>query len=201
MKRVSGFTLIEVLVAIAIMSVMSVMAYSALDQVMNAREKTDQHAKNLADLQMTFSIVQKDLEQVVNRRTRDQLGSIKPALSSLPDSNLKLALVANNRSSLQTNQFGSRLQYVEYFVEDNKLQRTHWNILDRAHNSEAKASTLLENIDSIDVRFFSNGKTAEFWPLPAVDQFIDLPTAVELTIRLQDGLEVQRLFLLPEKLG
>ena len=200
MKRQQGFTLLEVLVAIAILSVMSVMSYSGIEQVTNARQKTDLHAKNLNNLQMAFSLIQKDLEQVVNRRTRDQLGTIKAPFSSLPDSNIVLSLVANNRSTLQTDEISSRLQYVEYHLDEDKLIRTQWNILDRAHNSEVEGVVILENLDLFELQFFSQGKSLPFWPMPGGNQLIDLPVAVEINIAMNEGMEVQRLFLLPGKI-
>ncbi len=201
LRQSKGFTLLEVLVAIAVLSVMSVMAYGGLERVIDARQKTDQQAKMLSDLQMTFSLMQKDFEQVVNRRTRDRLGSILPSFKSIPGDKILLSLVANNRSSFQTNNHSSRLQKIEYLVEDNKLKRIKWDILDQAHDSEAKTTVLLEDVEAIDFSFYSEGKMEKFWPLPSGVNLIELPRAVDLEVSLKNGMQLQRLFLLPGKLG
>ena len=59
----TGFTLIELVVALAIFALLSVMAYSGLRLVLDARERTAQQAERLATLQLAFTVIGRDLEQ------------------------------------------------------------------------------------------------------------------------------------------
>ena len=196
-----GFTLLEVLVAIAILSVMSVMSYSGFEQVSLARERMEQHAETLSRLQMAYSVIKKDLEQVVNRRVRGPQGNVKPAMLSPPNADLQIALVANNRASFQNSDTGSRLQYVEYHLEDKSLRRMQYEVLDQANNSAGISSTLLTDIESMEFQFFHGGLMEPFWPKANAGPFMDLPTAIEVTFTLSDGKDYRWWFLLPGKLG
>ena len=201
MNRLQGFTLLEVLIAIAILSVMSVMSYSGFEQVSLARERMEQQAETLSRLQMTYSVIKKDLEQVVNRRVRGSQGNVKPALLSPPNADLQVALVANNRTSLQNSSTGSRLQYVEYQLEGKVLRRVQYEVLDQAFNSVGEVTSLLNDIESMEMQFYHGGILEPFWPKANAGPFMDLPTAIEMTFTLSDGKDYRWWFLLPGKLG
>ena len=79
-KNLQGFTLLELLVALSIFSIIAVMAYSGLNTVLLARIQTDQHAIQLARLQMTFTWLKRDIEQYIGRSIRDQYGDRQAAL-------------------------------------------------------------------------------------------------------------------------
>lgn len=79
-RRNGGFTLIELVVALAIFAVLSALVYSGLRTVLDARSHTDRQAARLAQLQTMFTLLERDVEQAVARRARDELGGILPAM-------------------------------------------------------------------------------------------------------------------------
>lgn len=60
-----GFTLIEVLAAVAIMTILSVMGYRGLSFLITANERVGQHSKALLELDNVFSQVEYDLNYEV----------------------------------------------------------------------------------------------------------------------------------------
>ena len=74
-RKQVGFTLLELLVAIAIFVVMSAMAYGGLSSVLESRKLTDGVTKRIAAIQMTVNFIQRDIEQALDRRVRDEFGS------------------------------------------------------------------------------------------------------------------------------
>src|SRR5690606_22350959 len=79
-KRQGGFTLMEMLIAMAVFAVMSMVAYQGLRAVLDADHITREQAQRLADLQVTLSVLERDLAQVVDVRVRDEFGDPLPPL-------------------------------------------------------------------------------------------------------------------------
>ncbi len=75
-----GFTLLELLVAIGVFAVMSIMAYGGLKTVLDSRQQTDAQAKRLAAVQLTFLRLERDIEQMTDRGIRDEYGDPQPPL-------------------------------------------------------------------------------------------------------------------------
>ena len=73
-RRQQGFTLLELMVAMVIFSLMSLMAYQGMQSVFASREQTDADAKKLQAIQMTFLVLQRDLEFISEREIRDEYG-------------------------------------------------------------------------------------------------------------------------------
>src|SRR3990167_9644363 len=63
----SGFTLLEILIALFIFTLVSMMLMSALHHIINIQSGTEQNAERLRNLQLTLLKVSRDVEQIVNR--------------------------------------------------------------------------------------------------------------------------------------
>ena len=61
-RRNAGFTLLELLVSLAIFALLATMAYSALNTVLNARKEVEQRAARLTELQTAFMVMERDIE-------------------------------------------------------------------------------------------------------------------------------------------
>jgi len=105
-KFAVGFTLLELLVALTVFAVISVMAYSGLNTVITARLQIKQQAEQLANLQQIFIKLGRDIEQIVQRPIRNQYGDeeshIKGTLQQIEFTRSGWRNPAQqNRSSLQ----------------------------------------------------------------------------------------------------
>ena len=69
-----GFTLLELLVALAIFGLLAAMSYSGLHAVLQQQLYTEQAAERLGALQKLYLIMQRDIEQIVARTVRDEFG-------------------------------------------------------------------------------------------------------------------------------
>jgi general secretion pathway protein J len=65
-RRLAGFTLVEVLVALSILAVMAGMAWEGLDSVMRGRDVTAAHTEKLLRLQSVLTQWEADLTQAVD---------------------------------------------------------------------------------------------------------------------------------------
>lgn len=188
--RRAGFALLELLVALAIFSVIAVVAYRGIAVVTQARASLDGHADRLKSVQLAVGIIERDLRQAARRPIRGAYGEELPAL-------------AGARGSLELTCFGfgsaasearSLLDRVGYAYDQGELVRLQYPVLDRAPQTQAARRALLDGVAGLRVRYLEQGnRWLEAWP-PA-DRTVDpyaLPRAVEVVLRLDDYGEIRR---------
>lgn len=201
----SGFTLLELLVAMSIFAVMSVMIFGGLREVINVRSATDRYTSRLTELQIAFMHFSRDARQLSNRSIRGEYGDSLSALQSSDIGQYKLELTRAgypNPASLNR----SELQRIAYGIEENQLFRYSWNVLDRAEDSKPTKTLMLNDITAMNVRFLEAGNTATnpggdwltAWPPQINGEASDgLPIVIEVTFELEDWGRFTRLFLTP----
>ena len=78
----SGFTLLEVLLAIGITAMIGLGSWQILNSAIRASESTQVRLAELNALQKTMLIISRDLRQVLPRSIRDGYGDYQPALTT-----------------------------------------------------------------------------------------------------------------------
>lgn len=200
-----GFTLLELLVALAIFAVIAVMAYSGLSTILTTRLQTDQHAAQLAQLQTTFLWLRRDIEQHVARPIRDQYGDRQVALIGTI-SFLELTRAGWRNPAQQKR---SSLQRIAYHLEDNTLWRSYWRMLDRAQDAQPQKMELLNEVNEIQLRYLDESRHwHEQWPLEnlltnVADENVSLPMlkAIEVTLTVVGWGNITRLFRVPNQIN
>lgn len=198
----SGFTLLEVLVTLAIFGLLSVLAYGSLNAVLKGQQTTEEHAVRLAQLQKTFLWLGRDIEQAVNRPVRDEYGDMQRALSGEQVGLYQLELTRAGWRN-PAGRTRSNLQRVAYSVKDEKLVRAYWNVLDRAQDSEALETELLDGVSRMELRFLTiQGNKQEWtdtWPPNqlGIQATSDPPRAIEVILETEDEGRITRLFRVP----
>ena len=79
MKKRSGFTLVELLVAIAIFAVLSALGWKVFDYLIKIKERNTQHEQRLGQLQEAYQQVLRDTVQIVPV-TANVAGQVQPAV-------------------------------------------------------------------------------------------------------------------------
>ena len=191
-----GFTLLELLIAIAIFSIMSVSAYTGLRNYLSIHEQYEAHERIFAAVQSGINLIEADLQNLAPRPIRDQFGDPVAALNARGESDIELS---RHRPGLPL-EFGLvDLMRVDYFIENNQLIRRSWDVLDRTPVSQATERILLNGVSEITWRFFGNGWSV-FWPLnrdPLSARL--LPRAIEFSIDFEDGRSISRLVTVVNK--
>lgn len=144
-----GFTLLELLIALAIFSLIAVLAYSGLVSVLRVDAQVAQVTQQLTRLQLTFQRLQQDITQLVHRPIRNEYGDSMPAIQATTQQ-LEFTR-AGWRNPLQ--QARSQLQRVNYVVEKQTLWRSYWQVLDRTRDSQPQRSALLTEVTGFKLRF------------------------------------------------
>jgi general secretion pathway protein J len=191
-----GFTLVELLVAMTIFAVISVLALGGLNTVARQQELAREDMESLNQLQRAVRDLVWDFSQLQPRYVRDQLGQgLEPPL--LADGRLDY-LVRLTRGGWRNPAGFTRgtLQRVQYRIEDDVLIREYWPVLDHPLGMEPRSVELLDGV--IDLRIFyldGNDQWQEQWPpLSAINaQVAPRPRAVRLEFELEGWGEIQRL--------
>lgn len=198
-KHSRGFTLLELLVAIAILALIAVGAYKLLVETIANRDRGMQQERSLQALQRAEMLMQRDLLQAVARSVRDEFGDAQPGFW-FPQENVMEFTRRGWRNPLQ--EARSDLVRVRYRLANGQLIRERWQVLDRARTSVPEKIVLLDHVDAFQLQVFAEGNWGSTWPLlgqtPQEKQNLPLPAAVEIRLTLQPWGEIRRVIALPE---
>lgn len=200
MNRSRGFTLIEMVVAVALLAVVAAVAYMTLDSMLRQQTATEMRVDQHAGWQRTMLLLTNDLLQIHARSIRTgSHGDRAPALHAPPGPE---GLVEWTRGGWSNPAAHARSTYqrVAWRVVDGELQRLFWVVLDRDEALPPVVSPVMREVQSLRWRFLAeDGRWHEYWPaLDAPEADPDrLPRAVEFTLLLEDGNEIRRIFDLP----
>lgn len=186
--REFGFTLVELLVAIAVFSLMTVVAYAGIASIMKNDRVSLEHETALKKLQRTLVFVEKDLRQLSLRPRNTGYSELIPAVKSGSGYDAGLLEFTRAGNSNPNDLSRSSLQRIRYVLEDNKLQRLSWNLVDH-NDAEPLTMNLLDEVSAIGFSFFSvAGENESEWTKD------ELPIGIELTLTHERWGDVRRVF-------
>jgi general secretion pathway protein J len=208
--RRSGFTLIEVVVAIFIAAVMFAIGYRALSQAMIDREALNTTQTRVNEIQRGMRIIAQDFAQIAARPARDTQGNgeLQAAIGANSRDNTLVTFSRNGWSNPAGLQRPAE-ERVRYRFLDGSLIREHWLSVDPALNAEPRQRVVVTHVKSVEVRFLDPvtrnwrtdwpplAPTGPVGPLQIDETFMPRPMAIEFTIVFDDWGRVQRLFETP----
>lgn len=201
MRRARGFTLLELIVVLAIFSVFAAMAYGGLNYVLNTRRELESRLDRTAEWQKAFQRLRNDFQLASSRSVRDGFGEKRPALE-FEEYQQRVEFTHGGwrnplyqpRSSLE------RIAY-RYDEKTDELVRETWRVLDRAEDRDPVRLVVLSRLDEVRWRFLDNNREwRERWPSGSGGLAANgasnspPPKAVELTLKSKDYDEVRWLF-------
>ncbi len=203
-----GFTLIEIVVAVALTGLLFAIGYAGINQALRDRDSLEASQARLTTLQRAIRVVSQDLTQIAPRPARDVAsgGDAQPALLSSRSNNILMTFTRSGWSNPAGTQRQTQ-QRVRYVLENGTLVREHWLSVDAALNAVPKRRVLLENVKSVSFRFLD--PTSRTWrdEWPAVgggataqggSLFLRTrPAAIEIVLELDDWGTVTRMFEVP----
>ncbi|ADZ90267.1 type II secretion system minor pseudopilin GspJ [Marinomonas mediterranea] len=193
-----GFTLIEVLIVLAILGFVSLVSTGMVESGIRLQKSISNHADKIEKLSRVWLWVEADVSQIVNRPIRDELGESKAAL----------VLINNELSFTRTgwkNSLGeerSQLQRIHYSVSDDIFYRRYWRVLDRDQDSKP-VEQLFNDVKTLSIEVLGEKGWVKAWPeeevyLPGVtEQSEPLPIAVKVHIEMKEGESFERVFEVP----
>ena len=199
--RHHGFTLMELLVAIAIFAILGSLAMSGYTELQRQSEYAEQRLERVREVQRAVQAIALDLEQIEPRPVREPLGDTRlPAV--LAGESIEYGLQFTRAGWSNTAGLPRpTLQRVGYRLDGDGLWRDHWPVLDRTLAVEPVRVKLLGNVRDVRFRYLdANREWVERWPIgepgsPEVERI--RPAGIEVIIDLEDWGEIRRVIEVP----
>ncbi|MFT5277805.1 MAG: general secretion pathway protein J [Glaciecola sp.] len=202
MDRISikqaGFTLIEILIAMAIFALIAAGAAQILTSVTDSNDLSDERFQSLQELQRAMLIIERDFLQMVPRKTRVE-GEVSDTLVfggkfAFESTTEGLGFVRSGWHNPQLTLRRSTLQSVAYRVQDNQLQRLYSNYVDNPVGFEPKMRVLLKDIESLRFEFLESFSSSSKFEWEEAEPVEELPIAVAIIIESRIYGEIRREF-------
>lgn len=206
-KRQSAFTLVELLIALAIFALLALMSYRALDSVFRTREHLSAETARFRDVALLFARLDDDFITLLDRRPRNADNLLDDALrltALLPGTN-DATLVFTRSGFAGGTGTSATPQRVGYRLKDSTFELVIWPSLDAAPRTAPQAFPALTQVSEAKWRAMDRGGNWQnVWrstPVGAaqpgpVQAPIAFPVALELTITLTSGQQFMRVFAL-----
>jgi len=196
--RLSGVTLIELLVALLVFGIFSVLAYAGLTRLLDSRARLADEQRVWQTLSQVFSRISDDVAHARSRTVRDVGGFTLPAFVGRPFDPRALAEPSLEMTRGGELNYGggvqSDLRRVAYRLKEGRLARITWPVLDRGPVTAPLEAPLLDGVETFELRYHGgSGAAPDTWP-PA-GRIDDLPRAVEVTLAVKGVGSFKRLFL------
>jgi general secretion pathway protein J len=191
MKSVKGFTLLELLVAMAIVAVIGAMALGGLTEVIRQQSIAQERAERWREIQFAMRIIAQDLTQIHPRPTREEFGEAwQPSVLIDPSAQFALELSRGGWINPAGTPRGSVLR-VAYDTEDDTLVRFRWSVMDRTLSTPPLRTELLTGVEAIELRMLDASGQAhvDLWPPLAIsgpERLVSRPRVIEFRINLED---------------
>jgi general secretion pathway protein J len=197
----AGFTLIEILVAMAIFTIIGLASTGVLNSVINSDQLSSERFEKLEELQRAMLTIERDILQIVPRKVRINSEPVSAVISGgedVFDSDADgLGFVRAGWHNPQMLLPRSTLQAVGYRIQEQQLQRLYGNYVDNVIGYEPKVKILLSDVEDFRISFLTKYEQLEE-PEEWQETYSSdtLPIAISITIVSKTFGEIRREFIL-----
>ena len=193
-RRSRGFTLIEALVALAILAVVALLAYRATAAMSDSETHLTEESTRWKHLDLLFTRLEADMREAVPRSVRHGAAR-EAAWSAAPADSLgNTELTFTRAGSEFALEPGTAGQRIGYRLRDGAIEIVYWPALDNAATATPTAYPLIDGIAAFRVsELTASGAWASLWP--AFGE-ADIPRAAHVEVTLNDGTQLDRVFAL-----
>ncbi len=197
-RKVQGFTLIEILIALSVFAIMATLTGSSMYYAFNTRARVTEQADRLNALQLALILIQRDTEQMVVRNVRGNDMQLFPALDGQPQFfEFTRAGFANPDSKEKR----SILKRIMILCQSDKLVRRTWSSLDTTNRKAFRDRVLLSNLSNCKFKYLNqNLQVLNEWRANAVQQNQSaepLPKAIQMNLTVNNWGNINFLFPVP----
>ncbi len=196
-NRSQGFTLLEILVALFVFTIIAMIMVSTLHTVLTTQSVTEKNTTRFNQIQMALIIISRDFEQTLDRPITNSSGTTEPAVIGERSA---ITLTHAGMTNPAGEQARSTLQRVHYFYRDHTLIRASWSELDTTQDTPTYERKLLDNITELSFEYLDQQRNFHgSWPITKSNND-NLPKAVRITIKLKNMGKITQLYLIPNTL-
>jgi general secretion pathway protein J len=185
-----GFTLVEALVAIAILALVALLAWRATAAMTDAEERLSVESTRWQRLDALLARFEADLREAIPRPVRHGV-QVEPAWLAAPDDsagNTSLTFTRAGPDALD--EPGSGGQRVGYRLRDGRIEVLYWQRLDNPPTATPASYALVDGVARFRVlQLTADDRWTDRWPLPGATP---IPRGVRIEIGLADGSVIER---------
>ena len=212
LDRHDGFTLVEMLIAIAIFGVMATVTYRVLNTMLVTRDHVAEQYGRWREIARAMAWMERDLDAILARPGLDALDRpVAPLIGGAGLTTFDEAVIAFARKGeLDDLGYPSPPSRVGYRVRNGALERLAWSGLDQAPRSVPAVTVLLSGVAALRLRYRGLAQPWQVaWPSmagaanasqkPALhtarSDLLDaaLPAVVDISIQLASGERIGKL--------
>lgn len=187
MNAKKGFTLVELLVAIAIFAVLSALGWKVFDYLAKVKDRNAMHEANLEQLQESYQQILRDTMQAVPL-TANIKGQQQPALV-LQNGRFNFSKTGVTDPLQQGISPHERVEY-QYRADEKKLYRLKYRNLHQAGNDQPESSVMLDEVEAFEIVVLNPNELSS-WPESSVDwqqteQLRLLPKGIKINLTVRD---------------
>ena len=199
MKTTQGYTLIEIMVALAVFAILSAMTASTMQHAFSTKEHVAAQANQLGTLQLAITLMSKDTEQVIDRPIMgNEMRSFPPFVGE----SHYLEMTRGGLLNPNGLEHRSTLKRIAYLCQNKNLIRRSWDSLDTPERDQYHDIVILDQLNACHFSYIAaNKQTLNEWHNYAVQQNQkkeNLPSAIQLNVSLKKWGQMSLVFPLTE---
>lgn len=194
-----GFTLIEIIIALAIFGILATMTSSLLVQSIHIQERVSSHSERTAHIELTVALFQQDITQLIPRAVRgNEMHLFPPMIGQAKYFEFTRGGVTNPMGIEQR----STLMRVAYVCEQHQLLRRTWQQLDTPDRARYHDTILLKKLKNCSFEYMGLHNTlVSSWyqepPKSRQPMPIFLPKAIQVNLTFNANEPLTLLFAIP----
>jgi general secretion pathway protein J len=195
--KTAGFTLLEILVALFIFTIIAIIMTRALHMVFESQARTNDISNRIAALQIATLYLDHDLSQAMDRPILNGNNEKEAAFIGKRDHvNFTHGGLANPLGLLDR----STMQRISYGVDDHHLIRESWQVLDQISTSKSDLRQILDNVEDLRFEYLDEkGKASDTWPPADKSKAPPLPNAVRIHLKIAKWGLITQIYIIPGK--
>ena len=194
-NKIKGFTLIELMVAIMIFAIISVISYRAIASLVTTKEVVTSAEDKWGGIAKTINQISTNYNKAIPLAYRDENGILMPAVmgTNKLNGNFDSQLEFTIAGLIGDEQYGTvSPRRIGFRFLNGTLYLVTWPFLNRAPNTKPQVEVLLKNIDTFTVNFwYPDRQWRDSWPLD-VNDYTNLPPGLEVNIKMKSGEQITR---------
>ena len=176
-----GFTLIEVLISLVILSIIAIVSTNFLQSSIDLRNQSKSKVDDIKVFNLGVSTIRRDLMSTVNLPMRDNFGNQLPNfMGSNSEKKITFLGFINRIDSSR-----SSISRIEYLFDDTKFIRRVYFTADPYDYDDHIDSVIFDNIDDVEISFLSDNRWFTEWPAGQTAAY-KIPKLVKIEINDKD---------------
>ena len=179
-----GFTLIEVLVSLVILSMIAIISSNILQSSLETERTVSNRLNDAKNLNFASIIIKRDIRQIINVPLRDYYGNLINGTMIGNNIENKISFNSNIKSNSQNT---SPIKRIEYVIEDDAFIRKQYFSANPYNVEDYFETKLIKNVSEMNIEFMYKQKWHSQWPINSETQKL-IPALLRLEFK-QDNKE------------